>query len=214
MTRRWMLPEGVEEILPPHSWQLEDVRRRLLDHFRSRGYELIVPPLVEHLDALLTGAGSDLEAQTLKFTDPATGRLLALRADMTPQAARIVARRMNGAGTVRLCYLGSVLRAWPDGPGGSRTPLQVGCEIFGEPDLSADIEIIRLMLESLELAGVRDIHLGKNFFCRFKICLRKYHFFTFFSHFFRFFSHFVSFSSHFPPFMSHFCRIFFAFSSH
>jgi ATP phosphoribosyltransferase regulatory subunit len=155
-----MLPEGVEEILPPQSWQLEDARRRLLDHFRLRGYELIVPPLVEHLDALLTGAGSDLEAQTLKFTDPATGRLLALRADMTPQAARIVARRMNGAQTVRLCYLGSVLRAWPDGPGGSRTPMQVGCEIFGDAELSADIEIIRLMLESLELAGVRDIHLG------------------------------------------------------
>jgi ATP phosphoribosyltransferase regulatory subunit len=92
MNRNWMLPEGVDETLPPMSWRLEGLRRSLLDNYRSRGYELIMPPFIEHLDTLLTGAGSDLESQTFKLTDPAGGRLLGLRADMTPQAARIAVR--------------------------------------------------------------------------------------------------------------------------
>lgn len=158
-TKRWMLPDGMEEVLPPVSWQLEELRRRLLDHYRESGYELILPPLVEHLDALLTGTGHDLERQTFKFADPQGGRMLGLRADMTPQAARIAARRYADRQVVRLCYLGTVLRTAPDHPGGPRSPRQVGCELFGEPDLSADLEALRLMLRTLELAGARELHL-------------------------------------------------------
>jgi ATP phosphoribosyltransferase regulatory subunit len=154
--KKWMLPEGVEEALPPTSWQLEDLRRRLLDDFRARGYELILPPLIEHLDALLTGTAQDLDARTFKFTDPASGRLLGLRSDMTPQAARIAARRLNEQAVVRLCYLGTVLRAQPDSPGGPRSPRQVGCEIFGEAGIEADLEVIGMMLRSFELTGVRQ----------------------------------------------------------
>ena len=159
MTKLWMLPEGVEEALPPVSWRIEELRRTLLDRYRAQGYELILPPLLEHLDSLLTGAGSDLESQTFKLTDPAGGRLLGLRADMTPQAARIAARHYAQAPVVRLCYLGTVLRTRPDSPGGARAPRQVGCEIFGEPSLSGDLEILRLLLDTLRLAGVRGAHL-------------------------------------------------------
>jgi ATP phosphoribosyltransferase regulatory subunit len=155
----WMLPEGVEESLPPVSWRIEALRRALLDHYRAGGYELILPPLLEHLDTLLTGAGTDLQSQTFKLTDPAGGRLLGLRADMTPQAARIAARHFADQGVVRLCYLGTVLRTRPDSLGGSRAPRQVGCEIFGEAGLSADLEILRLMLDTLRLAGIDTGHL-------------------------------------------------------
>jgi ATP phosphoribosyltransferase regulatory subunit len=157
--KRWMLPDGMEEALPPVSWQLEDLRRKLLDHYRAARYELIFPPMIEHLDALLTGAGSDLEQQIFKFTDPSSGRLLGLRADMTPQAARIAARRYADDASVRLCYLGTVLRVSPDSQGGARSPRQVGCELFGEPGIEADFEILKLMLETIQLAGVRGAHL-------------------------------------------------------
>ncbi len=158
MTRTWMLPEGVEESLPAVAWRIEALRRALLDHYRGNGYELILPPLLEHLDTLLTGAGSDLESQTFKLTDPAGGRLLGLRADMTPQAARIATRHFADQPQVRLCYLGTVLRTRPDSLGGSRAPRQVGCEYFGEAGLDADVEILRLMLETLQLANVREVH--------------------------------------------------------
>ena len=153
------LPEGMEEWLPPMSWRQEELRRALLDLYRRRGYELILTPLLEHLDALLTGAGSDLEQQTFKLTDPATGRLLGLRADMTPQAARIAARRYPDRKTVRLCYLGTVLRTRPDSLGGARAPRQVGCELFGEPGIQGDLEILEVMLETLKRAHVPDVHL-------------------------------------------------------
>lgn len=158
-TKRWMLPDGMEEGLPPVSWQLERLRRRLLDHYHDAGYELILPPLVEHLDSLLTGSGSDLERLTFKFADPQGGRMLGIRADMTPQAARIAARRYAESAVVRLCYLGTVLRTSPDSPGGPRSPRQVGCELFGEPGLSGDLEVLRLMLRTLDLAGMKDVHL-------------------------------------------------------
>lgn len=159
MTRSWMLPEGVEEALPPAAWRLEELRRALLDHFRAQAYELVLPPLLENLDTLLTGTGSDLERQTFKLIDPVGGRLLGLRADMTPQAARIAARHFAGQPVVRLCYLGTVLRTAPDSIGGSRAPRQVGCEIFGEAGLSADLEALRLLLDTLRLAGVANAHL-------------------------------------------------------
>ena len=156
---KWWLPEGMDEWLPPMSWRQEALRRELLDLYRKRGYELILTPLLEHLDALLTGAGSDLEQQTFKLIDPASGRLLGLRADMTPQAARIAARRYADRKVVRLCYLGTVLRTAPDSLGGARAPRQVGCELFGEASVSADIEVLQLMLETLKRAAVPDVHL-------------------------------------------------------
>ncbi|MEQ1439570.1 ATP phosphoribosyltransferase regulatory subunit [Fontimonas sp. SYSU GA230001] len=156
---KWMLPEGVEESLPPLSWQMEALRRRLLDHYRKRGYQLILPPLIEHLDTLLTGTAQGLEQQTFKLTDPASGRLLGLRADMTPQAARIASRRYADQSVVRLCYLGTVLRTEADSLGGSRSPRQVGCELFGLAGPDGDLEILDLMLKTLRLAGVRRIYL-------------------------------------------------------
>lgn len=156
--KHW-LPEGMEEWLPPASWKLEELRRDLLDLYRDRGYGLILPPLLEHLETLMAGAGSDLEQQTFKLVDPASGRLLGLRADMTPQAAHIAARRYADQKVVRLCYLGTVLRARPDSIGGARSPRQVGCEIFGDADVTADLEILDLMLETLARAEVRDAHL-------------------------------------------------------
>lgn len=153
-----MLPDGVEEALPNTAWRVEALRRALLDHYRSQSYELILPPLIEHLDTLLSGAGRDLEDQTFKLTDPVGGRLLGLRADMTPQAARIAARHFSDVPVVRLCYLGTVLRASPDSLGGSRAPRQVGCELFGDASLDADLEILRLMLDTLRLAGIDDAH--------------------------------------------------------
>lgn len=159
MKKNWWMPEGMDEMGPPQSWQAEELRRALLDHYRTSGYDLIMTPLVEHLDSLLTGAGSDLEQQTFKLVDPASGRLLGLRADMTPQAARIAARRYAKRKIVRLCYLGTVLRTQPDSPGGPRSPRQVGCELFGDPRIAADLEILQLMLETLKRAGVRDVHL-------------------------------------------------------
>lgn len=159
MRKRWWLPEGMEEWLPPAAWRQEALRRELLDFYRRRGYGLILTPLVEHLDALLTGAGSDLEQQTFKLIDPAGGRLLGVRADMTPQAARIAARRYADQEVVRLCYLDTVLRTQPDSLGGARAPRQVGCELFGEASVEADIEILQIMLETLKRAQVPDVHL-------------------------------------------------------
>lgn len=158
MTRNWILPDGVEEWLPPSSWALEDLRRDLLDLYRERGYGLIHTPLLEHLDTLLVGAGSDLESQTFKLIDPASGRLLGLRADMTPQAARVAARRFGHDEVVRLCYIGTVLRTQPEALGGSRAPRQVGCELFGDAGLDADTEILRLLADTLSLARVQDVH--------------------------------------------------------
>jgi ATP phosphoribosyltransferase regulatory subunit len=158
LDQQWMLPEGVDETLPPLAWQMEMLRRRLLDHYRKRGYELILPPLIEHLDTLLTGTAQGLERQTFKLTDPASGRLLGLRADMTPQAARIAARRYADRPVVRLCYLGSVLRTEADSPGGPRSPRQVGCELFGVPGVDGDLEVLTLLRSTLRVAGVRKVH--------------------------------------------------------
>ncbi len=156
----WLLPEGVEEALPPRARALEALRRRLLDIYDGWGYDLIVPPLIEYLDSLLTGTGHELDLQTFKLTDQLSGRLLGLRADITPQAARVDAHRIGCNGPARLCYIGNVLRARPDGPGGSRTPLQVGVELFGHTSIEADVEVLALMLETLKAAGIDTIHLG------------------------------------------------------
>ena len=155
---RWLLPEGIEEILPDEARRLEVLRRRLLDLFGVWGYELVMPPLIEYLDALLTGTGRDLDLQTFKLTDQLTGRLMGVRADMTPQAARIDAHYLKREQPARLCYVGSVLRTRPDVFAGSRELLQIGAELFGHPGPESDIEIARLMLATLEAAGLRELH--------------------------------------------------------
>src|SRR5256885_9256941 len=129
--RNWILPEYIEEILPPEAETIEQLRRTLLDHFRAQGYRLVQPPLVEHLDSLLTGTGRDLELQTFKVIDPLSGRLLGVRADITPQVARIDAHLLNETGPTRLCYAGSVLHAAAGGPGATRAVVQVGAELVG-----------------------------------------------------------------------------------
>src|SRR5512144_2347295 len=157
--RRWMLPEHFEDVLPDEAERLESLRRTLLDHFRDHGYRLVQPPLVEHLESLLTGTGRDLELQTFKVVDPMSGRLLGVRADMTPQVARIDAHLLNEPGTTRLCYAGSVLRTLPTGLAQSREVVQVGAEIYGEHRIQGDEEAIGLLLSSLAVAGVRGLHL-------------------------------------------------------
>lgn len=156
---QWLLPDGIEEVLPPEAWRLERARRELLDLFAGRGYDLIMPPLIEYLDSLLTGTGNDLDLQTFKVTDQVTGRMLGLRADMTPQAARIDAHPLRRDAPTRLCYLGSVLRTRSDGFGGSRSPLQVGAELFGHAGIESDTEILELMLDTMALLEIQDVHI-------------------------------------------------------
>jgi ATP phosphoribosyltransferase regulatory subunit len=155
---KWLLPEGIEEVLPPAAWRLECARRELLDLFHSWGYELIMPPLIEYLESLLTGTGNDLDLQTFKLTDQLTGRMLGVRADMTPQAARIDAHAHRREAPTRLCYMGTVLRTRPDGFAGSRSPLQMGAELFGHAGIESDVEILSLALESFGLMQVSDVH--------------------------------------------------------
>jgi len=156
---RWLLPEGIEEMLPDEARRLEALRRRLLDLLSTWGYELVMPPLIEYLDALLTGTGRDLDLQTFKLTDQLTGRMMGVRADMTPQAARIDAHYLRRECPVRLCYTGAVLRTRPDSFAGAREVLQLGAELFGHPGPESDIEIARLMLATLQAAGLNDLHI-------------------------------------------------------
>jgi ATP phosphoribosyltransferase regulatory subunit len=155
---RWQLPDGIEEILPDEARRLERLRRDALDLFAAWGYELVMPPLMEYIDSLLTGVGRELDLQTFKLIDQMTGRLLGIRADMTPQAARIDAHYLKRSVPVRLCYVGSVLRTRPDEFGGTREPLQLGAELYGHRGPESDAEILRLMLATLDTAGIADTH--------------------------------------------------------
>lgn len=154
---RWLLPEGVEEVLPPQAERLEQLRRDIVDLFQSWGYELVVPPLMEYLESLLTGSGHDLDLQTFKITDQLTGRLMGVRADMTPQIARIDAHCLKNDSPNRLCYLGPVLQTNPKGLSESRNPLQLGAELYGHDGLESDVEVICLMLAVLQQAGVESV---------------------------------------------------------
>ncbi|HMM45754.1 MAG TPA: ATP phosphoribosyltransferase regulatory subunit [Candidatus Macondimonas sp.] len=155
----WFLPEAVVQVLPPAARALDLLGRRLMDLFWSWGYDAIDPPLIEYLESLLTGTGRHLDLDTFKITDQASGRLMGVRADITPQAARIDAQVLGGEGPRRLCYLGPVLHTRADGRGGSRCPLQIGAELFGDASVGSDLEAISLMLEMLVCAGVDDLHL-------------------------------------------------------
>jgi len=155
----WLLPEGIQEVLPHQAQRLETLRRELLDLFASWGYELVIPPFIEFLESLLTGTGHDLDLQTFKLTDHITGRLLGVRADMTPQVARIDAHNLLRDVPTRLCYMGTVLHARGDGLEKSRSPLQVGAELFGHAGIESDFEVVRLMLEMLAVSGIQDVHI-------------------------------------------------------
>ncbi len=154
---RWLLPDGIEESLPDEAAWLEVHRRELLDMFASWGYELVIPPLIEYLESLLVGPSDDLDLQTFKLTDQLTGRMMGVRADMTPQVARIDAHMLKRDAPARLCYLGTVLRTRPGGRDLTRSPLQLGAELYGHAGADSDVEVICLMLEALKLVGIEDI---------------------------------------------------------
>jgi ATP phosphoribosyltransferase regulatory subunit len=154
---RWLLPEGISDVLPSEAQFLEQLRRSALDLYRGYGYELVVPPLLEYTDSLLTGVGVDLDLRTFKLVDQVSGRLLGLRADITPQVARIDAHILNRAGVVRLCYAASVLHARPLHPLASREPFYVGAELFGHDSAAADAEVLELAVRSLDLAQVEGV---------------------------------------------------------
>lgn len=156
---RWLLPAGIEEMLPPQAQAMELLRRELLDLYRVWGYDLVSPPFVDYLESLLTGTGRDLDLQTFKLTDPATGRLLGVRADMTPQVARMDAHHLRRDTPTRLCYLGTVLHTQRDGFAGTRSPFQIGAEIYGHSGIESDIEILRLILLTLRTAGIDTCYL-------------------------------------------------------
>ena len=154
---KWLLPEFIEDILPSEAMRIEQLRRRILDLFFDKKYELVMPPLLEYMDSLLTGTGHDLELRTFKVVDQLSGRMMGLRADITPQVARIDAHLLNRKGVTRLCYCGSVLHTRPAGPAATREPIQIGAELYGDAGVEADVEILQLLCHALELAGVRNV---------------------------------------------------------
>ena len=156
---RWLLPDGIEEVLPPEAANIELARRRVLDLFQCWGYELVITPHIEYIESLLSGAGQDLDLRTFKVTDPQSGRLIGFRADITPQVARIDAHTLRREGPSRLCYAGSVLHARPGALSTSRSPIQLGAELYGDASPASDVEVISLLLEVLEQAQVPDVHL-------------------------------------------------------
>ncbi len=156
---RWLLPTGIEEILPPQAQVLESLRRDLLDLYRGWGYELVIPPFIDYLESLLTGTGQDLDLQTFKLTDQLSGRMLGVRADMTPQVARIDAHHLRRDTPTRLCYLGTVLHTRADGFAGTRSPYQIGAEIFGHAGIESEVEILRLISATLSAAGISGCYL-------------------------------------------------------
>jgi ATP phosphoribosyltransferase regulatory subunit len=152
---KWLLPEYVEDILPAEASRIELLRRKILDLFFSRRFELVIPPLLEYMDSLLTGTGHDLDVRTFKVVDQMSGKMMGVRADITPQVARIDAHLLNRKGITRLCYCGSVLHTRPRSPGATREPIQIGAEIYGEAKVAADLEILRLLCDALKLTGAR-----------------------------------------------------------
>ena len=157
--KRWILPDGVEEILPDEAYKLESLRRQLLDLYASWGYQLVITPLIEYLESLLVGSSHDLELHTFKIIDQLSGRMMGVRADITPQAARIDAHCLNREGPVRLCYADSVLHAKPQGLLASRVPIRIGAELYGHAGVECDIELVCLMHATLQAAQIGELHI-------------------------------------------------------
>ena len=164
---RWVLPDYIQDVLPDEAARLEDLRRRLLDAFRAHGYQLVIPPLIEYLDALTTGAGEDLRLSTYQLVDQLSGRTLGVRADMTPQVTRIDSHLLNRAGVSRLCYCGSVLHTRPSSLTATREPLQLGAELYGHGGIAADVEVLRLLAVAMRLSGVPATRIDISHVCLF-----------------------------------------------
>jgi ATP phosphoribosyltransferase regulatory subunit len=170
--RNWLLPEFIEDVLPAEAARIEQLRRQLLDLFKVHGYQYVIPPTLEYLESLITGTGRDLDLATFKVVDQLTGRLMGIRADMTPQAARIDAHMLNQQGISRLCYAGTVLRTKPDGLARTREPLQLGAELFGHAGIESDIEIQRLMIKALQLLGLENLNIDFSHVAIFEALVR------------------------------------------
>lgn len=157
--RNWLLPEYVEDVLPSEALRIEKMRRRILDILLVHGYQFVIPPLLEYVESLLSGSGSDMDLRMFKVLDQLSGRMMGLRADITPQTARIDAHLLNAQGVTRLCYANSVLHTVPCEITRTREPFQIGAELYGHPGLESDLEIQRLMLRCLTISGIDKIHL-------------------------------------------------------
>lgn len=156
---RWLLPDGVEDILPDKALRIESLRRRLVDLFGRWGYELVIPPLIEYTDSLLIGLGRDIDLMTFKVTDQLSGRSMGIRADITPQTARMDAHSLRRQGPSRLCYAGHVLHTRPKSPLATRSPIQAGVELYGEAGVAADIEVVSLLLAALQESGLEQLNI-------------------------------------------------------
>src|SRR5689334_23587659 len=154
----WLLPEHIEDLLPHDAQKLEHMRRQVLDIFYVHGYELVMPPLLEYVESLLSSGGHSMDLKTFKLVDQLSGRMMGVRADHTPQVARIDAHLLNRQGVARLCYCGSVLHTKPAGMTKMREPIQIGAELYGHAGLEADVEIVRLMIAALQRAGIARLH--------------------------------------------------------
>jgi len=157
--RHWLLPEYIEDVLPAEARRIELLRRQLLDLFHTYGYRYVIPPMLEYVESLTTGVGHDLDLLTFKVVDQLSGRLMGIRSDITPQAARIDAHLLDQQGVTRLCYAGSVLRTQPGGTAQTREPLQLGAELFGHAGIESDLEVQQLLVRSLQTAGIQKPHL-------------------------------------------------------
>jgi ATP phosphoribosyltransferase regulatory subunit len=170
---RWLLPEHIDDILPAEAMRIESLRRLILDLFFRNGYQLVMPPLVEFTDSLLTGTGHDLDLRTFKLVDQLSGKMMGVRADITPQVARIDAHLLNSKGVTRLCYCGSVLHARPATPAASREPIQIGAELFGERAIAGDLEIQGLLCRALAVAGVKGARMDIGHVAVFRALVRS-----------------------------------------
>src|SRR5512141_2506610 len=169
----WLLPEYIQDMLPDEAWRIEGMRREVLELMRGHGYQLVAPPLLEYAESLLLGDSRDMDLRSFKLVDQLSGRTLALRADITPQVARIDAHLLNKQGVARLCYAGSVLHTQPAGLMRTREPLQVGAELYGHSGLESDLEVQCLMLQALTALGIRGVHLDLGHVALFRALVRR-----------------------------------------
>jgi ATP phosphoribosyltransferase regulatory subunit len=169
----WLLPEYIQDMLPEEAWRIERMRARVLELLRLSGYQLVAPPMLEYVQSLLINGSQDMDLRTFKLVDQLSGRTLGLRADITPQVARIDAHLLNRQGVTRLCYAGSVLHTQPAGLMGTREPLQIGAELYGHSGLESDLEVQRLMLQALALLGVSGVHLDLGHVALFRALVRR-----------------------------------------
>jgi ATP phosphoribosyltransferase regulatory subunit len=173
MKMNWLLPEYIQDMLPDEAWRIEGMRRDVLELLRRSGYQLVSPPLLEYAESLLINDSVDMDLRSFKLVDQLSGRTLAVRADITPQVARIDAHLLNRQGVARLCYAGSVLHTQPSGLMRTREPLQIGAELYGHIGIESDLEVQRLMLQALALLGIKGIHLDLGHVAVFRSLMQR-----------------------------------------